>query len=86
MLNFAVTTPTINIQQPTTNDQQPKATKYRMIEQANTTRDLNMVQRDAPNTWCVWVDAKRIKGRFKRTTPGIPTWSPTVVLTWPDNA
>ena len=22
----------------------------------------------------------------KRTTPGIPTWSPTVVLTWPDIA
>eukprot|EP00984_Skeletonema_dohrnii_P027652 scaffold17284_cov177-Skeletonema_dohrnii-CCMP3373.AAC.2 len=22
----------------------------------------------------------------KRTTPGIPTWSPTVVLTWPDSA
>jgi hypothetical protein len=22
----------------------------------------------------------------KRTTPGIPTWSPTVVLTWPDHA
>ena len=22
----------------------------------------------------------------KRTTPGIPTWSPTVVLTWPDDA
>jgi hypothetical protein len=20
----------------------------------------------------------------KRTTPGIPTWSPTVVLAWPD--
>ena len=24
--------------------------------------------------------------RSKRTTPGIPTWSPTVVLTWPDSA
>ena len=24
--------------------------------------------------------------KSKRTTPGIPTWSPTVVLTWPDNA
>jgi len=22
----------------------------------------------------------------KRTTPGIPTWSPTVVPTWPDSA
>ena len=22
----------------------------------------------------------------KRTTPGIPTWSPTVVLAWPDSA
>ena len=22
----------------------------------------------------------------KRTTPRIPTWSPTVVLTWPDHA
>jgi len=22
----------------------------------------------------------------KRTTPGIPTWSPTVVLTWPEGA
>ena len=26
------------------------------------------------------------KGNAKRTTPGIPTWSPTVVLTWPDIA
>ena len=25
-------------------------------------------------------------GKRKRTTPGIPTWSPTVVLTWPDDA
>jgi len=24
--------------------------------------------------------------RSKRTTPGIPTWSPTVVLTRPDDA
>ena len=24
--------------------------------------------------------------KSKRTTPGIPTWSPTVVLTWPDSA
>ena len=26
------------------------------------------------------------KKHDKRTTPGIPTWSPTVVLTWPDSA
>ena len=26
------------------------------------------------------------KNFFKRTTPGIPTWSPTVVLAWPDSA
>ena len=24
-----------------------------------------------------------IANKSKRTTPGIPTWSPTVVLTWP---
>ena len=28
---------------------------------------------------------KRTRGG-KRTTPGIPTWSPTVVLTGPDDA
>ena len=28
---------------------------------------------------------KKVKSS-KRTTPGIPTWSPTVVLTRPDNA
>ena len=27
-----------------------------------------------------------IKSSSKRTTPGIPTWSPTVVLTRPDDA
>jgi hypothetical protein len=29
---------------------------------------------------------KEERERYKRTTPGIPTWSPTVVLTGPDNA
>ena len=41
--------------------------------------------------WKVWVD---VDGGgwwmelffFLRTTPGIPTWSPTVVLTWLDSA
>ena len=28
----------------------------------------------------------KTKRKSKRTTPGIPTWSPTVVLTWPDSA
>ena len=27
-----------------------------------------------------------IANKSKRTTPGIPTWSPTVVLTWPATA
>jgi hypothetical protein len=30
--------------------------------------------------------AKRKSKINKRTTPGIPTWSPTVVLTMPDDA
>jgi hypothetical protein len=32
----------------------------------------------------VWLEKKA--ERAKRTTPGIPTWSPTVVLTGPEHA
>ena len=35
-------------------------------------------------SWYQWRDKKEQKS--KRTTPGIPTWSPTVVLTGPDDA
>jgi hypothetical protein len=35
---------------------------------------------------CGWWCAKEEEKKSKRTTPGIPTWSPTVVLTGPDNA
>jgi len=31
------------------------------------------------------IQKKHLKNH-KRTTPGIPTWSPTVVLTWPEGA
>jgi hypothetical protein len=34
----------------------------------------------------VYREAKEVDQSDKRTTPGIPTWSPTVVLTWPDDA
>ena len=37
-------------------------------------------------TCCTLVTKEKAKGKSKRTTPGIPTWSPTVVLTWPDHA
>ena len=30
--------------------------------------------------------SKKEKGIKGRTTPSIPTWSPTVVLTWPEHA
>ena len=29
---------------------------------------------------------ENVSEKVKRTTPGIPTWSPTVVLAWPDDA
>ena len=34
----------------------------------------------------IWRKKVAKEKRRKRTTPGIPTWSPTVVLTWPDDA
>ena len=33
-----------------------------------------------------WEKMEVVVGRSKRTTPGIPTWSPTVVLTRPEHA
>ena len=33
-----------------------------------------------------WSKSKKEKGNKGRTTPGIPTWSPTVVLTRPEHA
>jgi hypothetical protein len=35
---------------------------------------------------CKSEQQKNNRANSKRTTPGIPTWSPTVVLTWPDSA
>ena len=45
---------------------------------------LGMCEVDKDRMWCF--ELCEIVKESKRTTPGIPTWSPTVVLTRPDDA
>ena len=45
---------------------------------------VKVMQQDTP--FAVVLDLVQNKTKCKRTTPGIPTWSPTVVLTGPEDA